>query len=50
MFHTGQCQLRLGKIALAKDCFEFVVKHAEDEGLVTQARAYLEAMASPPAE
>jgi type III secretion system low calcium response chaperone LcrH/SycD len=49
MFHTGQCQLKLGKVALAQECFEFVVKHADEESLTTQAQAYLAAMAAPPA-
>jgi type III secretion system low calcium response chaperone LcrH/SycD len=44
MFHVGQCQLALKKLALAKDCFESVLEKSEDESLVARARTYLDAM------
>jgi type III secretion system low calcium response chaperone LcrH/SycD len=46
MLHVGQCHLALGKLALARDCFETVLLRSEDPVLTTKAQAYLQAMGS----
>ena len=48
MLHTGQCQLALGKVTIARECFDIVIQYAKDEGLVSRANAYLDAMAQVP--
>lgn len=45
MFYTGQCQLALGKAGKAKLCFEYVIKHVQEDDLCQQARVYLDALA-----
>lgn len=44
MLHVGQCHLAMGKLALARSCFETVQAKSIDEGLVERARTYLQAM------
>ncbi|MBH3427333.1 type III secretion system translocator chaperone SicA [Pseudomonas alkylphenolica] len=44
LFHSGQCQLALGKPGKARLCFEYVLKDSDDPQLKTQAQAGLEAL------
>lgn len=46
MLHVGQCHLALGKLALAKGCFETVQLRSSDDALVQRAGVYLQAMAN----
>lgn len=45
MFHMAQCHLALGKLDLARECFEGVAERAGDSELGNRARAYLQALA-----
>jgi type III secretion system low calcium response chaperone LcrH/SycD len=45
MLHTGQCQLALGKVSLARECFDIVITHSQDATQVARATAYLQAIA-----
>ncbi|NWA27629.1 SycD/LcrH family type III secretion system chaperone [Pseudomonas gingeri] len=42
MFYTGECQLALGAHAKARDCFDYVLRHAADGELPRRSRVYLE--------
>lgn len=44
LFHSGQCQLALGKPGKARLCFEYVLRDSGDPQLKTQAQAGLEAL------
>lgn len=44
MMHAGQCQLALGKLNVAKECFDIVVTHSKDSAQVARSRAYLQAI------
>ncbi|HFR0968360.1 TPA: SycD/LcrH family type III secretion system chaperone IpgC, partial [Shigella flexneri] len=44
VFHTGQCQLRLKAPLKAKECFELVIQHSNDEKLKIKAQSYLDAI------
>jgi type III secretion system low calcium response chaperone LcrH/SycD len=44
MFHVGQCHLALGKLDLARDCFESVAERAVGSELGQRAQAYLLAL------
>ncbi|MEI2260076.1 SycD/LcrH family type III secretion system chaperone [Stenotrophomonas indicatrix] len=46
MFHMAQCHLALGKLELARECFEGVAKRAQGSALGDRATAYLQAMQS----
>lgn len=46
MFHVGQCHLALGKVKLAQECFESVLKRPGNGELSARARAYLDALAA----
>ncbi|HFR2646387.1 TPA: SycD/LcrH family type III secretion system chaperone IpgC, partial [Shigella sonnei] len=43
VFHTGQCQLRFKAPLKAKECFELVIQHSNDEKLKIKAQSYLDA-------
>jgi type III secretion system low calcium response chaperone LcrH/SycD len=45
MLHTGQCQLALGKVNVARECFDIVIAHSQDAAHVARATAYLQAIA-----
>lgn len=47
MFYTGQCQLALQRLNKARQCFEEVLAHSDNEMLKTRARAYLDASSLP---
>lgn len=44
MFHVGQCHLALGKLELARDCFQGVAERAAGTELGSRAQAYLQAL------
>ncbi len=46
MLHVGQCHLALGKLSLAKGCFETVQQRSSDSVLVQRAGIYLQAVAA----
>ncbi|MFI8718502.1 SycD/LcrH family type III secretion system chaperone [Stenotrophomonas sp. NPDC077464] len=46
MLHVGQCHLAMGKLAMAKGCFETVQLRSTDPALLARARVYLQALAS----
>ncbi|MEG2804534.1 SycD/LcrH family type III secretion system chaperone [Stenotrophomonas sp.] len=46
MLHVGQCHLALGKLPLARSCFQSVVDVATDPALVARAKVYLQALSS----
>jgi len=51
MFHMAQCHLALGKLQLARECFEGVARRAQGNELGTRAQAYvdtIQASANPP--
>lgn len=50
MFHSGQCQLALGKAGKAKACFDTVSKNTASDDVRRQAEAYLTALAQVQAE
>lgn len=50
MLHVGQCHLAMGKLQLARDCFESVTQRSDEPTLVSKAQAYLQAMASSASE
>lgn len=43
MLYAGQCQLSMGKLGKASQCFKTVIELAEDETLKATAQAYLTA-------
>jgi type III secretion system low calcium response chaperone LcrH/SycD len=43
MFHMAQCHLAMGKVQLARECFEGVAKRAHGTELGARAQAYVEA-------
>lgn len=43
MFHMAQCHLALGKLGLARECFEGVARRAQGSELGARAQAYLSA-------
>jgi type III secretion system low calcium response chaperone LcrH/SycD len=46
MLHVGQCHLAMGKLAMARGCFETVQLRSTDPALVAKATVYLQALAS----
>lgn len=44
MFYTGQCQLMLGKAAIARECFRNVIEYSSDERLKQMAASYLDGL------
>jgi type III secretion system low calcium response chaperone LcrH/SycD len=44
MFHTGQCQLMMGKAGLARRCFEIVRDSSDVDYLKQMALSYLEGL------
>lgn len=44
IFHVGQCQLALGRLSKARDCFEAVAGRAADPDMVGRCQAYLQAL------
>lgn len=42
VFYSGQCQLLMGNIIKALQCFDIVVKRCTDQTLITRAKAYME--------
>lgn len=46
MLHVGQCHLAMGKLTLAKGCFETVQLRSTDPDLLARAKVYLQALAS----
>lgn len=46
MLHVGQCHLAMGKLTLAKGCFETVQERSTDPALLARAKVYLQALAS----
>ena len=46
MLHVGQCHLALGKLAMARGCFETVVLRSTDPDLSARAKVYLQALSA----
>ncbi|MGE6332983.1 SycD/LcrH family type III secretion system chaperone [Stenotrophomonas sp. NPDC077659] len=46
LFHMAQCHLALGKLRLARECFEGVARRAAGSELGHRAQAYLDAIGS----
>jgi type III secretion system low calcium response chaperone LcrH/SycD len=46
MLHVGQCHLALGKLAMARGCFETVVLRSSDPDLTARAKVYLQALSA----
>lgn len=46
MLHVGQCHLALGKLAMARGCFETVVLRSTDPDLAGRAKVYLQALSA----
>ncbi|WP_222116615.1 SycD/LcrH family type III secretion system chaperone [Stenotrophomonas rhizophila] len=46
MLHVGQCHLAMGKLGMAKGCFETVQLRSTDPALLSRARVYLQALAN----
>lgn len=44
VFYTGQCQLMMNKANKAKQCFELVIEHCQEETICLRAQAYLDAI------
>jgi type III secretion system low calcium response chaperone LcrH/SycD len=44
MLHVGQCHLALGKLAMARGCFETVLLRSTNPDLAARARVYLQAL------
>ncbi|MGK2888115.1 MAG: hypothetical protein ACSLEN_00250 [Candidatus Malihini olakiniferum] len=41
VFYSGQCQLLMGNIVKALQCFDIVYSRCEDANLVLKAKAYM---------
>ncbi|CAM3854325.1 type III secretion system translocator chaperone SicA [Serratia silvae] len=50
VFFSGQCQLLLGNIAKALQCFDIIIRRCEDETLIKRAVAYSETIRKNHAE
>ncbi len=46
VFFSGQCQLLMQKANKAKQCFELVLEHGQDDALRIRAKAYLDTLKS----
>ncbi|MGH8036346.1 MAG: SycD/LcrH family type III secretion system chaperone, partial [Stenotrophomonas sp.] len=44
MLHVGQCHLALGKLAMARGCFETVLLRSTNPDLAARAKVYLQAL------
>lgn len=42
VFYSGQCQLLMGNVVKALQCFEIVTQRCTDEQLVTKAKVYMD--------